>query len=102
MVLKGRTCENFFGNTAPLNFLDGWDCSFFLIATACFIPIFFGFLHTGQVLRFPTLIVISGLYVISFLLWMCGLLLDVIAKKHRQLFELYLNLMPDRKRESDQ
>lgn len=33
------------------------------------------------------------------LFWMCGLILDVIAKKYRQLFELYLNLRPEKKRE---
>ena len=97
-----RTIARLFREYRPFEFFGWLGLFLFLIATACFIPIFFGFLHTGQVLRFTTLIVISGLYVISFLLWMCGLLLDVIAKKHRQLFELYLNLMPDRKRESDQ
>ena len=97
-----RTIARLFREYRPFEFFGWLGLFLFLIATACFIPIFFGFLHTGQVLRFPTLIVISGLYVISFVLWMCGLLLDMIAKKHRQLFELYLNLRPDRKRESDQ
>ena len=40
----------------------------------------------------------SGLYVISFLLWISGVILEVITKKHRQLFELYLNQLSILKR----
>ena len=43
------------------------------------------YLTTGQVLKFPTLIIVSGFYVISFLLWTCGLILDVIDVYKRQL-----------------
>ena len=63
-------------------------------------PVFIGYLETGLVPKFPTLIACSGIYVISFLLWASGVILEVIAKKHRQLFELYLNLLSSNKRRS--
>ena len=70
----------------------------FAIATAFFAPVLSGYLATGMVPKFPTLIACSGLYVISFLLWISGVILEVITKKHRQLFELYLNQLSILKR----
>lgn len=63
-----------------------------------FAPVLSGYLATGMVPKFPTLIACSGLYVISFLLWISGVILEVITKKHRQLFELYLNQLSILKR----
>jgi hypothetical protein len=31
--------------------------------------------------------------VVGILMWICGIILQVISKKHRQLFELYLYLL---------
>lgn len=86
-----KTIVRLFREYRPFAFFGWLGLFFFLAATGCFTPIFMSYLSTGQVLKFPTLIIVSGFYVISFLLWACGLILDVIAKKHRQLFELYLN-----------
>ena len=44
-------------------------------------------------MRFPTLIVSCIFLVMACLLWSCGIILDVIAKKHKQLYELYLNTL---------
>ena len=63
-----------------------------------FLPVLTDYLATGLVPRFPTLIACIGLYVIAFLLWISGVILEVIAKKHRQLFELYLNRLSSEKR----
>ena len=63
-----------------------------------FVPVLSGYLATGLVPKFPTLIACSGLYVVAFLLWASGVILEVIAKKHRQLFELYLNQISSDKR----
>ena len=49
------------------------------------------YFETGLVERFPTLIVSGVLAMIGILLWVCGLILQVITKKHRQLYELMLN-----------
>lgn len=88
-----RTIARLFRDYKPFSFFGLIGLFTFFAATVLFVPILRGFLATGLVPKFPTLIVCSGLYIISFLLWMCGMILDVIAKKHRQLFELYLNLL---------
>ena len=62
-----------------------------LIAATLFIPVFIEYLTTGLVPRYPTLIVSGFIVVLSMLLWTCGLILEVLVKKHRQLYELLLN-----------
>lgn len=62
------------------------------IAIVLFIPIFNEYLITGLVLRFPTLIVCGVIATIALLMWICGIILEVIAKKHRQLYEIFLNM----------
>ena len=43
--------------------------------------------------RFPTLIVSGVMGTFALLLLVCGFILDTVAKKHRQLFEINLNLL---------
>ena len=61
-----------------------------LVAFVLFLPILLEFLQTGLVPKFPTLIVSGLIALVGILMWLCGIILQVIAKKHRQLFELYL------------
>jgi len=67
------------------------------VAAAFFVPILLEFLETGLVPKFPTLIMSGLVAVVGVLMWICGIILQVIAKKHRQLFELYLNLIKQQK-----
>ncbi len=57
------------------------------------IPVFIDYFKTGLVLRFPTLIVSSMILVLAILLWVAGIILEIINKKHKQLYELYLNMI---------
>ena len=52
------------------------------------VPVFEEYFETGIVTRFPTLIVGCFLMTSALLSLMCGVILDVIVKKHRQLYEL--------------
>ena len=93
-----RTIARLFRDYKPFAFFGWLGLICFAIATAFFAPVLSGYLATGMVPKFPTLIACSGLYVISFLLWISGVILEVITKKHRQLFELYLNQLSILKR----
>ena len=65
----------------------------FLIAGICIgLPAYIGYFKTGLVEKFPSLIVSCFSLMISLLFWVTGILLQVIVKKHKQLYELYLNL----------
>ena len=66
----------------------------FLIASLILgIPVIIEYFQTGLVPRFPSLIVSGIFLVITLLLWVCGIILQVIVKKHRQLYELMMNLL---------
>lgn len=55
------------------------------------VPVFKEYFETGLVLRFPTLIVGGFIMVSAILSFICGVILDVIVKKHKQQYELMLN-----------
>ena len=57
------------------------------------VPVIIEFFETGLVPRFPTLIVSGVFLTLVFLFWITGIILDVIVKKNRQSYELYLNLL---------
>ena len=54
------------------------------------IPVFNEFFKTGLVPRFPTLIFALILLIISILMYITGIILEVVAKKNKQIFELFL------------
>lgn len=62
-----------------------------------FLPILIDFLKSGAVMKFPTLIVLSGIAVIGVLNFFCGVILTVLKKQHRQMLEWTLTLNRKRK-----
>lgn len=55
------------------------------------VPVLSEYFETGLVPKFPSLIASGIFLVVSLLLWICGIILSVINKKHRQLYELIMN-----------
>ena len=67
-------------------------CGLFLVVSLClFIPVLIDYIHTGLVPRFPTLIVSGLIALLGFMFFFCGIVLDVVARKHKQLFEILMN-----------
>ena len=87
------TIATLFREYRPFSFFSCVAVVLWLLAAVLFIPILIEFLNTGLVLRFPTLIVSGIIAVMGMLLWVCGIILTVIVKKHRQLYEILLNQM---------
>jgi len=86
-----KTIARLFRDYKPYIFFSIIAIMGIAMATMLFIPIAVEFLKTGKVPRFPTLIVSVSLYIVSILMWICGIILEVIANKHRQLYEILLN-----------
>jgi glycosyltransferase involved in cell wall biosynthesis len=86
-----RTIARLFRDYKPYVFFSMISVIGIIFATILFIPILLEFLNTGIVPRFPTLIVAVTIYIISILMWICGIILEVIVNKHRQLYEILLN-----------
>ncbi len=86
-----KTIMNLFRDYKPLLFFSAVSVICVIGALILFIPVLLEYFATGLVLRFPTLIVSGVLAIIGILLWICGLILHVTVKKHRQLYEILLN-----------
>ncbi len=85
------TVTRLFRDYRPYRFFLLFALFFLAVGLVLFIPVLYDYLQTGLVLRFPTLIVSGFLVTISILFFFVGLVLEVIGKKHRQLFEILMN-----------
>lgn len=79
-----------FRDYRPLKFFSLVSALLLLLAILMFIPVFIEYMQTGLVPRFPTLIVSGFISIASLLTFFCGVVLEVMTKKHRQLYELML------------
>ena len=88
-----KTIGNLFKEYRPGLFFNFWALILLIASLILGIPVFAEYFQTGLAPRFPTLIVSGILLVLCLLLWITGIILQVIVKKHRQLYELYLNTL---------
>ena len=86
-----KTIATLFKEYKPGMFFGLIAALFLLVSLILGVPVFLEYFGTGLVPRFPSLIVAGISLVIALLLWISGVILSVIVKKHRQLYELYLN-----------
>ena len=91
-----KTIFTLFKEYKPGVFFNLWACILLILSFVFCVPVFIEYFNTGLVPRVPTLIFGLILLVISILLWITGIILQVIVKKQRQLFELYLNTLESR------
>lgn len=85
-----KTIMRLFKEYKPMIFFGLISIIFFILSFMLATPVFFEYFKTGLVPRFPTLIVSGFLMTVSILMLVCGIILEVVVKKHRQLFELIL------------
>ncbi|MEG0863722.1 MAG: glycosyltransferase family 2 protein [Clostridia bacterium] len=88
-----RTIARLYKEYRPLSFFGLFAAMFALLGLLLFVPVLIEFFRTGLVPRYPTLIVSGVCATLSLMLLVCGVILDTVAKKHRQLFEVNLNLL---------
>ena len=87
------TIEKLFKEYKPQLFFGIIGLLFLIISLIFGIPVFIEYFETHLVERFPTLIFSGFMLIISMLLFVCGIILEVVVKKHRQLYEIiYINL----------
>lgn len=84
-----KTIVALFRDYRPYTFFSFVSIFFLLVSLAFFTPVFLEYFRTGLVPRFPTLVFAGMLLILAVLFWICGIILSVITKKHRQLFELF-------------
>lgn len=92
-----KTIATLFKEYKPAMFFNLWSLLFLIVGIIIGIPAYVGYFDTGLVEKFPSLIVSCFSIMIALLFWVTGIILQVIAKKHKQDYELYLNLLRNRK-----
>ena len=87
-----KTIGTLFKEYRPALFFNIFAFLCLIVCLILGIPVLCEYFDTGLVPRFPSLIVSSIFLVLAMLLWITGIILSVIAKKHKQLYELIMNL----------
>ncbi len=85
-----KTIAILFKEYKPGVFFNTISLLFLVFALILGVPVIIEYIDTGLVPRFPTLIVACIFVVISLLLSTTGIILQVVNKKHKQLFEIIL------------
>lgn len=88
-----KTIAILFKEYKPSAFFNIFSVIFLVFALGFGVPVVVEYYKTGLVPRFPTLIVACIFLIISLLLWITGVILQVIVKKHKQLYEILMNMM---------
>lgn len=85
-----KTIARLFKEYKPTIFFSIIGLIFLIIAFGFGTPVFVEYFKTGLVPRIPTLIFAGFMLILSMLLFICGIILEVVVKKNRQMFELIL------------
>lgn len=86
-----KTIATLFEEYKPAFFFNILSIMLMVISLFFIVPVFAEYYQTGLVPKFPTLIVGCFILLVAILLCIAGIILQVIVKKHKQLYELYLN-----------
>ena len=86
----------------PLWFFGFIGVAFAMLSIGISIPIFVEYFRTGLVPRFPTAILATGLMLLAWLSFVCGLILDTVTRGRWEMKRLrYLSLAPPSRETSE-
>lgn len=78
----------------PFRFFSGVGAILAAAAVVLAEPLFVTFVRTGLVPRFPTAILATGIMILAFLSFACGLILDSVARGRREAKRLFYLSLP--------
>ena len=87
-----KTIFRLFKEYRPLAFFSAAALVFLAVTLILFLPVFVDYLRTGLVDRIPTLVVSGVFATCSLLSFLVGVILDVVVKKDRQMYEVLMNI----------
>jgi glycosyltransferase involved in cell wall biosynthesis len=85
-----RTIARLYRNYKPFAFFGILSAILGILGVAFFVPVFATFIKTGQVLKFPTLIVCGFVILGAIQSFFAGMILQNMLQKNRQDFEMEL------------
>ena len=83
-----KTILHLFRIERPVLFYGSFGLFLAAVAVAISIPLVVTFVQTGLVPRFPTAILATGLMIVAFMSFMCGLILDTVVRGRREMRRL--------------
>ncbi|MBR3270001.1 glycosyltransferase [Candidatus Saccharibacteria bacterium] len=84
------TIARLFEEHKPMLFFGILSFILVILALILGIPVLVEYFDTGMVPKFPSLIVAGFLAIIAVMMAICGIILQVVVRKHKELFELNL------------
>lgn len=85
-----KTALALFGEHRPLRCFSIIAAILLLLALILVTPVFIEYFQTGLVPRFPTLIVSGFIALLAMMMWVAGVILEVISRNHWKQFEMTL------------
>ena len=85
-----KTAAVLFSEHRPLRFFSWITALLLLLALVLVTPVFIEYFRTGLVPRFPTLIVGGFIALLAMMMWVGGVILEVISKNNWRRYELQL------------
>jgi glycosyltransferase involved in cell wall biosynthesis len=89
-----RTILHLFRIERPVLFYGGFGLFLASVAITMSVPLAITFVETGLVPRFPTAILATGLMIVAFMSFMCGLILDTVVRGRREVRRLHYLALP--------
>ena len=89
-----NTILHLFRIDRPVLFYGGFGVFLAALAIVISIPLVITYIETGLVPRFPTAILATGLMIVAFLSFMCGLILDTVVRGRREVRRLHYLSFP--------
>jgi len=89
-----RTILHLFRIERPVLFYGGFGLFLAAVALTISIPLAITYVQTGLVPRFPTAILATGLMIVAFMSFMCGLILDTVVRGRREVRRLHYLALP--------
>jgi len=89
-----RTIAHLFRIERPVLFYGSFGLMLAALAIVLAIPLAITYAQTGLVPRLPTAILATGLMIVAFLSFMCGLILDTVVRGRREVRRLFYLSFP--------
>jgi len=89
-----KTIVHLYRIERPVLFYGSFSLFLATLAIVLAVPLAITYLQTGLVPRFPTAILVTGLMILAFISFFCGLILDTVVRGRREVRRLHYLSFP--------
>ena len=87
-----KTIARLFKEYKPALFFNIFAIFALIFSVVLLVPVMIDYANTGLVAKFPSLITSGIFLLVSMLLWITGIILEVMNRKQREIYELIINM----------